>query len=190
MGLDPAAQSDIVAEVAEPGVLANTALDTKIDTARDTGLDTACDTGLDTARDTGLEPNPVDHLDTVRSNVAAKPAREKKKKNRQVHWMITDRTQYRNEEHNARCTFYSNLRDASDAFYSTVGAAIDQLKHDSNYDYYDNVHNTKDEFFNMEAVKGRTYHKSRAFECGGVHVYLSEVHLGQNYCVLLGGSES
>ena len=75
------------------------------------------------------------------SDVVAQPdivVSTKKIKNRQIHLMVTDCTHYRNAEQNVRCTFFSNLRDASLAFKDTVRSAIDRQEYDFykvNHDY-------------------------------------------------------
>jgi hypothetical protein len=107
----------------------------------------------------------------------------KKTKNRQINWMISDCTEYRND-HGVRCTFYSNLRDASLAFRTIVENAIDRMKDDYYKCNFDNVSEEAEEFFTSQEFDSRThvYHKGRAFSKDYIRVYLSEVHLGKNYC--------
>ena len=136
----------------------------------------------------------VAQSDFTNSDVVAQPdivISPKKKKNRQIHWMVTDCTHYRNAKQNVRCTFFSNLRDASLAFKETVESAIDRQEYDFYKVNHDHIKKENKEFFTRKKFDDNNhsyyYHKSREFECGGVYVYLSEVHLGKNYCVELGG---
>ena len=78
------------------------------------------------------------------------------------------------------CTFFSNLRDASSAFKNRVENAIDRHEHDFYKNDHSHVKKQYEEFFTLKKFDGdnrsHDYHKSREFDCGGVRVYLSEVH--------------
>ena len=132
--------------------------------------------------------------DPVAQPVAQPIAWPNKTKNRQIHWMVTDCTHYRNAEINVRCTFFSNLRAASYAFKNTVDNAIDRYEDDFYKVDHSDVKKENEEFFTLKKFdgdnRGHYYHRSREFECGGVRVYLSEVHLGRDCCVELGGPSS
>jgi hypothetical protein len=140
--------------------------------------------------------NPISHM-VVDTTLEV----HKKSKGRQIHWMISDCTKYRNDQ-GTRCTFYSNLRDASVSFYVIVNDAIRRMQDEYNKHNFDNASKKADTFFTFREFNGdithnrferpelnsntHIYHKGRAFECDGIYVYLSHLHLGENYSVELG----
>jgi hypothetical protein len=141
--------------------------------------------------------NPISHM-VVDTTLEV----HKKSKSRQIHWMISDCTKYRNDQ-GTRCTFYSNLRDASVSFYVIVNDAIHRMQDEYNKHNFDNASKKADTFFTFREFEGdvtynrferpeldssniHVYHKGCAFECDGIYVYLSHLHLGENYSVELG----
>jgi len=109
----------------------------------------------------------------------------------QIRWMVTNLTKYRNDS-KVRCQFFSNFADASYAFYTTVDCAIERVKDDFRGCNYGKAEELRDEFFTFTWLDSENdelvVHKSREFECTGVNVYLSEVHPGDDKCVILDNS--